>query len=152
MIPRPSEPEALYAAAVVQWRDRRRDAAIKLIDEAIRLRPDFAAALCMGGFMLGECGKLEPALRFYRRALELDASLTVAHVNAGKLYFSAGRFDEALRSFAAATALAPDDPDAWSSRAGALRELGRLEESLEAARRALSPVRPRGFGAGDSVR
>ena len=44
MIPRPSEPEALYADAVVQWRDRRRDAAIKLIDEAIRLRPDFAAA------------------------------------------------------------------------------------------------------------
>ena len=35
-------------------------------------------------------------------------------------------------------ALAPDDPDAWSSRAGALRELGRLEELLEAARRALS--------------
>ena len=76
-------------------------------------------------------------MRFYRRALELDASLVVAHVNAGKLHFRAGRFDEALGSFAAATALAPDDPDAWCSRAGALRELGRLEESLEAARRAL---------------
>ena len=88
--------------------------------------------------MLSECGKPEPALRFYRRALELDASLIVAHVNAGKLYFGAGRFDEALRSFEAATALAPDNPDAWSSRAGALRELGRLEELLEAARRALS--------------
>ena len=53
--------------------------------------------------MLGECGKPEPALRFYRRALELDASLIVAHINAGKLYFGAGRFDEALRSFEAAT-------------------------------------------------
>ena len=133
-----SEPDALYAAAVVQWRNRRRDEAIKLIDEALRRRPDFAAALCMGGYMLGECGKPGPALRFYRRALELDASMTVAHVNVGKLYFSAGQFDEALRSFEAATALAPDDPDAWSSRAGALRELGRLEESLEAARHALS--------------
>ena len=133
-----SEPDALYAAAVVQWRGRKRDAAIKLIDEALRRRPDFAAALCMGGYMLGECGKPEPALRFYRRALELDASLIVAHINAGKLYFGAGRFAEALSSFEAATALAPDDSDAWSSRAGALRELGRLEESLEAARRALS--------------
>jgi tetratricopeptide (TPR) repeat protein len=60
-----SEPYALYAAAVVQWRARRRDEAIKLIDEALRLRPDFAAALCMGGYMLSECGKPEPALRFY---------------------------------------------------------------------------------------
>ena len=131
-------PDALYAAAVAQWRDRRRDEAIRLLDEALRLRPDFAAALCIGGYMLAECGKPEPALRFYRRAIELDASLTVAHVNSGKLLFSAGRFDEALRSFEAATALAPGDPDAWSSRAGALRELGRLEESLDAARRALS--------------
>ena len=103
MNPGLSEPDALYAAAVVQWRARRRDEAIKLIDEALRLRPDFAAALCMGGYMLGECGKPEPALRFYRRALELDASLIVAHINAGKLYFGAGRFDEALRSFEAAT-------------------------------------------------
>jgi tetratricopeptide (TPR) repeat protein len=137
MNPRQSGPEALYAAAVVQWRDRRRDEAITLIDEALRLKPDFAAALCMGGYMLGECGKPEPALRFYRRAVELDASLTVAHLNAGKLLFAERRFAEALSSFEAATALAPDDPDAWSSRAGALRELGRLEDSLEAARRAL---------------
>ncbi len=133
-----SEPDALYAAAVAHWRGHRRDEAIRLIDEALQRRPDFAAALCMGGYMLGECGKPEPALRFYRRALELDPSLTVAHVNAGKLHFRAGRFDEALRSFEAATALAPDDADAWSSRAGALRELGRLEESLEAASRALA--------------
>jgi len=67
--PAQSEPDALYAAGVVLWRERRRDEAIRLIDEALRRRPDFADALCMGGYMLGECGKPEPALRFYRRAL-----------------------------------------------------------------------------------
>jgi tetratricopeptide (TPR) repeat protein len=133
-----SGPDALYATAVTLWRERRRDEAIKLMDEALRLRPDFANALCMGGYMLSECGKPEPAMRFYRRALHLDASLVIAHLNFGKLLFGAGRFAEALARFAAAIALAPHDPDAWSSRAGALRELGRLEESLEAAKRALT--------------
>jgi len=134
----PSRPDALYAAAVMAWRDRRRDAAIKFMDEALRLKPDFADALSMGGYMLGECGKPDAAMRFYRRALELDASLTVVHLNLGKLLFAAGRFTEALASFAAATALAPHDADSWCSRAGALRELGRLEESVEAAERALA--------------
>ena len=137
MNPAQSGPDSLYAAAVILWRERRREEAIKLIDEALRRRPDFADALCMGGYMLSECGKPEAALRFYRRALELDASLVVAHINAGKVLFRAGRFAEALGSFEAATALAPGDPDAWCSRAGALRELGRLEASLEAAERAL---------------
>src|SRR3984957_12712521 len=140
-------PDALHAAAVALWREQRRDEAIKLMDDALRLRPDFADALCMGGYMLSECGKPDSAMRFYRRALELDASLVVAHVNLGKLLFSAGRFTEALACFEAATILAPRDPDAWCSRSGTLRELGRLEESVDAAERGLGP--PRDFpGAG----
>jgi tetratricopeptide (TPR) repeat protein len=137
----PSGPDGLYAAAVMLWRESRRDEAIKLLDQALRLKPDFADALCMGAYILSECGKPEQAMRFYGRALELNPSLVVAHVNSGKLLFAAGRFVEALSCFAAATALAPDDPGAWCSRAGALRELGRLEESLEAAERALA-LRP----------
>jgi tetratricopeptide (TPR) repeat protein len=139
-IARPSmtEAEGLYAAACAAWAKGSRDQAIACLDEALRLRPGFADALAMGGYMLGESGKAEAALRFYRRALALKPSLMVAHANAGKLLFDLGRFEEALEAFEATTVLAPDDADAWSSRAGALRELGRLEESLAAARRAFA--------------
>jgi tetratricopeptide (TPR) repeat protein len=131
------ESDALYAAAVALWREQRRGEAIQLMDKALQLKPDFAEAFCMGAYMLSECGKPDSAMRFYRRALELDASLVVGHVNLGKLLFATGQFTEALASFVAATNLAPHDPDAWCSRAGTLRELGRLEESVEAAERAL---------------
>ncbi len=137
----PPESDALYAAACRLWRRGRREAAIARLDEALRRRPNFAAALSMGGFMLSESGKPEAALRFYRQALKLDPSLVVAHVNAGKLLFDFGRFEDALEAFEEATRLAPMDADAWCSRAGALRELGRLEDSLEAAKRALA-LRP----------
>jgi tetratricopeptide (TPR) repeat protein len=135
------ESDALYAAACRLWSEGQREAAIARLDESLRRRPDFAAALSMGGYMLCESGKPDAALRFYRQALKLDPSLVVAHVNAGKILFDFGRFEDALAAFEEATRLAPMDADAWCSRAGALRELGRLEDSLEAAKRALA-LRP----------
>ena len=138
-VPRVS-PEAvpLYKLACALWRQGGREEAIARLDAAIRLRPDFADALSMAGYMLEACGPPDAALRFYRRAVEVDPSLGVARVNAGKLLFRMGQFAQVLEAFEAATAFAPDDADAWNSRSGALRELGRLEDSLEAARRALA--------------
>jgi protein O-GlcNAc transferase len=105
----------------VAWREGQREYAISRLDEALRRRPDFAEALSMGGFMLSEHGKAEAALRFYRQALSFNPSLVVAHVNSGKLLFDARRFAEALAAFEAATALAPDDADAWCSHAQIIR-------------------------------
>ena len=91
----------------------------------------------MGGYILGESGKSEAALQFYRRAIGLKLDLPAAWSNMGKLLFEQGRYAEALDAFEAALALRPGDADLWNSRAGALRQLGRLDESAEAAREAL---------------
>ena len=133
-----SEAEAHYAAACRLWDAGLRGDAIARLDTALRLNPESPDALGMGGYMLGEMGKPEAALRFYGRALALDPRLALAYSNAGKLLVGLGRPAEALEAFEAATALKPADADAWNGRAGALRELGRLEESVTAARRALA--------------
>ena len=56
--------------------------------------------------------------------------------------FEDQRYVEALDSFDAALGLTPKAADLWNSRAGALRKLGRLEESAAAAREALR-LKPR---------
>ncbi len=110
------------------------------MDEALRLRPDFADALCMGGYMLSECGKPE------RRCASIGARSSSTPRWSSPMSISASSCSppaDSLRRWRVRSgdALAPDDPDAWCSRAGALRELGRLEESVEAAKRALA-LRP----------
>ena len=118
-----SEAEARYALRRL-WDAGRRGDAIARLDTALRLNPESPDALGMGGYMLGEMGKPEAALRFYGRALALDPRLALAYSNAGKLLVGLGRPAEALEAFEAATALKPADADAWNGRAGALRELG----------------------------
>ncbi len=130
-------PGQLYATGVAMWREGRRKEAIALLDAALRKRPDFPEALCMGGYILGKSGKIGPATQFYRRAIDIQLDSPIAWSNLGKLYFDLRCYAKALEGFQAAAALRPGDADAWNSCAGALRKLGRLEESAAAAREAL---------------
>ena len=97
----------------------------------------YAQRASEGGFILGEAGQTDAALRFYDQALGFKPDFLVALSNSGKLLFSLRRFDEALAAFDKAIAIAPTNADYWNSRAGALRELGRWEESLAACQEAM---------------
>jgi tetratricopeptide (TPR) repeat protein len=133
--------EIFYNCGAALWNRGRAPEAIEMIDAALKSRPDYPEALCLGGFILGAAGQIDAALRFYDRAIELKPDFLVALSNSGKLLFARRRFDAALAAFDKVIAIAPADPDAWNGRAGALRELGRLEDSLGAFRRALQ-LRP----------
>ncbi len=130
-------PKSLYSQGVALWGAGRRQEAIALLDEAMRRNPEFPEALCMSAFVLGELGKPEAALQFYRRALGFKVDDLIAWSNVGKLLFDAGRYAEALDAFNAALTLEASNADLWNSRSGALRKLGRLTESAESAREAL---------------
>jgi tetratricopeptide (TPR) repeat protein len=129
--------ETFYATGVALWNGGCKREAVALLDSAIKKKPDYPEAICMGGFILREEGKREAALRFYRRAVELKPDFLVAWSNLGKLLFDLRRFSDALIAFGRVVELAPVDADGWNDRACALRELGRLDEALEAASHAL---------------
>ncbi len=130
-------PEALYDEAR-RLVDRGRDAeASARLDAAIQMKPDFAEAFSLGGYILERGGKPETAERFYRRALSLRPDLTAAWFNLAKLMTRLGRFADALAALDRGLALAPGDADALNTRSAVLRGLWRLEDSAASAEAAL---------------
>ena len=128
----------LYAEAVMHWGRGREAEAAERLDAALRERPDFAEALSMGAYILNRRGKREVALSFYRRAVNCKRELPSTWSNMGKLLFQLDRFEEALEAFDnSGNAESCGRRCPQQSRSGALRALGRLEESAAAANEAL---------------
>ena len=76
----------------------------------------------------------------YKKALEKDASSREAHFNLGDTYYKQKRYDEALKSFASAEALATrksDKSSAFYNTGNSLFKAEKLAESIEAYKQAL---------------
>jgi tetratricopeptide (TPR) repeat protein len=73
----------------------------------------------------------------YRRALELDAGNSDAHINLGRLLQERGRYREAESHYREALAHAPGDSTAPFNLGTVLEDMGRTEEAIEAYRQAI---------------
>ena len=116
-------------------------------EEAVRHDPAYSAAwmgvgeaAVLGGLFLLQrpreaAAKANTAVE---RALALDDGLADAHVAAGKIRFWFDwRWDDAEREFRRAIELNPTDVDTYASYATALAYIGRTEEALTQATKAL---------------
>ncbi len=128
----------LYRRGMAEQAAGRLDAAIKLIDEALRLRPDFPEALFAGGFILQGRGFAAGALAFYDRALGLDPTHAIGWFNSGGLLLEHGNAVAALPRLERACALLPTHAGAHCNRGAAYYALGRLEEAADACRLAIA--------------
>jgi tetratricopeptide (TPR) repeat protein len=136
-----AEAQDFYGRGLNEQAAGRIDAAIALIDTALRLKPDFPEALCLGGYILQSRGHAAGALAFYDRALALQPDDAVAWYNRGCLLLEHDRAEAALGSLDRASELQPGHSGAQCNRGVALYALGRLEDAAEAYRRALA-LRP----------
>lgn len=86
-------------------------------------------------------GDADSALAAFERAIEINPTLTVAFIEAGKLHFERGDFDVAERRAGRAAELDPRNFEAQFLHAQALEALKRFAEAVRAYLRALA-VRP----------
>lgn len=73
--------------------------ALAFIDQAIRIAPDFADALCNRGMVLQYLGRCEEALAANDRALELAPGMLEARLNRSLALLMLGRFELGWREY-----------------------------------------------------
>ena len=111
--------------------------ALKVYDQAIRLKPDYVEAYYNRGVALQSLGRLEEAIKSYDRTIQLQPDYTVAYNNRGVALKALGQLEEAIKSYDQAIQLKPDYAEAYNNRGNALKELGQLEEAIKSSDQAI---------------
>ena len=111
--------------------------AIKAIEKAIELKPDYAEAWSNKGVALGKLGRHDEELKAYEKAIELKPDYVEAWYNKSVELGKLGRHDEALKACEKAIELKPDYAEAWNNKGVALCKLGRHDEALKADEKAI---------------
>ena len=115
--------------------------AVASYEQALRLRPDFAAAHNNLGALYAAQGRWAEATATYRRALALQPDLVGACNNLAIALINQGLREEAAASLQRAIELDPNESAAHNNLGNVQKELGRLEEAVACYRRALE-LRP----------
>jgi tetratricopeptide (TPR) repeat protein len=92
------------------------------------------------GVALEEDGRLDEAIRHYRRAVALQGDYAPAYNNMGTALRAEGNLDESVATYERALALQPDFADAHYNLANALLDLGKPDEAIDHFRHALTSL------------
>lgn len=120
---------------------RRLAEAEAIFREAVRLAPQAAAPRLQLAELLTQRRRPQEAEAALRGIIAAQPGFTPAHQKLGNLLLQQGRLAEIVILAEQLAAAAPADPDAWEQLSVAYELAGRLEDALEATRRALA-LRP----------
>jgi tetratricopeptide (TPR) repeat protein len=93
------------------------DAAVDHLQNAVRLRPDYADAYFNLGTVLFQQGLLEQAIAQWRKALEIRPRDAEAHRNVASALRKQGNMKEAISEYEQALSIAPEDSVALNNLA-----------------------------------
>ncbi len=134
----PANADALHLLGVVRLQRGDGGEAVRLISEAVVLKPDSPGYYNNLGNAFAATERLSEAVDSFRKALELEPEHTDAHSNMSAALHGLHRFADAEEHARRALKGAPDNADALFNLANTLRDQGRVAEALEPARRAVA--------------
>jgi len=119
-------------------RDGDHEGAGRLFDEAIRIAPQFTRPYNYRALIAWQRGDMASAIRWLERAIAADPQAWRSHRNLGQLLASLERWPESAQALKKTVELFDDDAGARLAYARVLYALGRHDEFLQHARRALA--------------
>ena len=137
----PEDEKALFSLAGMLAALGERDEAIRHLEKAVRVRPDFALALSDLGRLHFLNGDVERAVEFFDRAIAASPALPQAHHNLGTVRLAQRNAEGAEAHFRRALEEWPDFAEAHYGLGEALEARGESEDALRRYRRAVS-VKP----------
>jgi tetratricopeptide (TPR) repeat protein len=142
--PRTSEPPAPSATAEDFYRDAIRQrgnkdytAAVRSLDRALELRPDWLLAIANRADSEVRLKHFEEAIAGFNRAIQLDPKRAASYDARGRAYSDSGNHVQAIPDYTRAIELNPDSTAAYNNRGWAYLETGKLDESLADLNRAI---------------
>jgi protein O-mannosyl-transferase len=138
---RPALAFAVVVALFFGWfsfsRNQVWTSSMKLWVDVLEKIPGYANAYNNIGAAYAEKGRVDKALLFYSKAVELDPENAIAFDNRGVILKNQGRIDLAVQDFKKAIGLAPEYADAYNNLAAAYIDQGRIDEAIGSAQKAL---------------
>jgi tetratricopeptide (TPR) repeat protein len=137
LAPQNTPGEKLLVKWVLQTNDGRFLSAIAAMNDLLAMYPRDARLNYEAGLWLQSQGDYEGAVKFTKRALEIDPNFAGALNTLGYDLAFMHQYDQAIPYLKRYAEAEPDDPNPLDSLAEILQQAGRLEESLNEYRDAL---------------
>ena len=105
--------------------------AIKLYDEALKIKPDDYDSLRQKGVSLSELGKEEEAIKLFNEVLRIKPDDYRSLCSKGVSLSRLGNMEEAIKLFDEVLRIKPDDYRSLCSKGVSLSRLGNMEEAIK---------------------
>ena len=115
----------------------RPEQAVKSLEKAIQLKPDYAEAHYNHGITLQKLGQLEEAMKSFDKAIRLEPDFADAYSNRGTALQHLGQLKAAMKSYDKAIQLKPDCANAYCNRGNGLYDLGQLKAATKSYDKAI---------------